>query len=298
MLTALGELMGTGKPWSVPIFFHTFILAQLDRNAGVFWEPGALAGYLTLALIFLWIIKRQISARDYWRYLIVLSAVLLSTISTTGYVAYPLVLVLHHGWRAKERGRLIGGALLAVYVFLPLLIMVSMYVYRKAPFLQTKIEHQFYEAKAQENPGWHQARVGSLVFDWEYIRRRPLTGWGLHENTRYALHPHFIGVPQGMGNGMSDFMADFGVTGMLVWVTAVYSGLFKLTKGNRVKSLFIIFILVLLLQGEAFLGFPLFLGLMFLGRRQTVSQKMRLPTMPVQRQIGRRLCFQGRQIRA
>jgi len=263
-LTPLGNLIGTGGDRNLPIFFHTFGTNVSYRNGGIFWEPGALAGYLNLALVFLWIVKGQIPAREYRRYLVVLSVVLLTTLSTTGYLAYPLVLILHYDWRAKERRVFISRVLLGFYVLLPLLIGVSVYTYTKSGFLQAKIENQFSEAIYQDSDGWHRTRIGTLLFDWEYIKHRPLTGWGLNEQTRLALHPQLIGEPQGMGNGMSDFTVKFGVSGMLVWLYCVFLGMIRLTKRNIGKSLLIMVILLLVLQGEAYLGYPLFLGLMFL----------------------------------
>lgn len=264
ILTPLGNLIGTVGDRDLPILFHTFETKISYRNAGIFWEPGALAGYLNLALVFLWIVKGQIPAREYRRYLFILSAVLLTTVSTTGYLAYPLVLILHYDWRARERRVFIPRVLLGFYVLLPLLIAVSVYTYTKSDFLQTKIEHQFRQAIDQDSDGWHRTRIGTLLFDWEYIKRRPLTGWGLNQQTRFALHPQFIGEPQGMGNGMSDFTVKFGVSGMLVWLYCVFLGMIHLTKRNAGKSFLIMMILLLVLQGEVFLGFPLFLGLMFL----------------------------------
>lgn len=287
-LTPVGNLIGAGREHDLPVLFHNFSMRGLHRNCGMFWEPGALAGYLILALVFLWIVKGQISAREYRRYLIVLSAVLFTTLSTAGYVIYPLALILHYDWRARERRVFVLRLLLGFYVLLPLLIAASVYTYTKSEFLQAKIEHQFRTAIYQDTDGWHRTRMGTLFLDWEYIKRRPWTGWGLNEQTRYALHPQFIGEPQGMGNGMSDFTVKFGVPGMLVWLYSVFLGMIRLTKRDVGKSLLIMVILLLVLQGEAYLGFPLFLGLMFLDAGSSGKKRVLFGTAGwLQMQIAR-----------
>ena len=70
---------------------------------------------------------------------------------------------------------------------------------------------------------------------------------------------------EGMGNGFSDFIAKFGILGMFLYLLTLYRGTIYYNRGNSLRSLHIILIVVIMLQGEAFLGFPLFLGLMFLG---------------------------------
>ena len=264
---ALAERLGTATPCGLPLLVHTFCREDLWRNAGMFWEPGAFQGYLTLALICLWVIRERLPARDYGRYFAILSVVLFTTLSTTGYLVYPLVLILHYDWRAKERRRRLRRVLVGGYVLLPLLVAICTYAYIRLEFLQAKMESQFDTALDQQEEGWHTTRLGSLLFDWEYIKRRPLTGWGLNDETRFALDPQYIGTPLGHGNGMSDFTARFGVTGMLIWLLAVSLAVLRLAAADVGRTLLILVVLLLVLQGEAYLGYPLFLGLMFLRGR-------------------------------
>ena len=176
----------------------------------------------------------------------------------------------------------IGRWLLAAFVVLPLIVTVSIYSYQKFDFLQAKIDHQLYSARYRESQ-WHLGRIGSIVFDWEYIKRRPLTGWGLHGSTRYALHPRMENLGA-MGNGFSDFTAKFGICGMLVFLIALYRGMLNCTGGNRIKSLYILLIVVLVLQGEAFLNFPFFLGLMFLSG--ALKLKRKVPFNPLRKNLA------------
>jgi len=82
----------------IPFFIHTYLSTGIDhRNSGMFWEPGAFAGYLIIALIFLAIIKDEIAKRNYKRSFLILSITLISTLSTTGFIAYPFVISAYSG---------------------------------------------------------------------------------------------------------------------------------------------------------------------------------------------------------
>jgi hypothetical protein len=260
-LSPLANIIEKSGSSRCSIILHTF---RNERNSGMFWEPTAFAGYLIVALTMLAIIKKELPKHDYWQYLLILSVALLSTLSTTGYIAYPLVLCLHYDWQVRRHHAIAKRTLLTVYVLLPLLVGVSTYIYTKSEFLQAKITQQLDEARYQDTSNWYQGRIGTLVFNREYIKRRPLTGWGMHEKTRFALDPHIIMELQGMGNGLADFTAQFGISGMLIWLLATFQNVRDLMKRNLWQSLFVMLILVLVLQGECFLNYPLFLGLMFL----------------------------------
>lgn len=81
--------------WSLGI--HTYMLRPEDmhRNAGIFWEPGAFAGYIILALLLLAALRPSLTRRWHLAALCVLSLALISTFSTTGYIAYPIALLLN-----------------------------------------------------------------------------------------------------------------------------------------------------------------------------------------------------------
>ncbi|MBN1126161.1 MAG: hypothetical protein JXA82_14225 [Sedimentisphaerales bacterium] len=262
IISRVAELLGTASITRRPLFLHTFFGDFSPRNFGMFWEPGAFQGYLILALIFLAFIKNDMSQKQYVYSLLILCAAVLSTLSTTGYIALILIPFLHYDWRAQQEKQTVFRILVGVYLVLPLLIGGGFYAYKTLPFLEEKINKQLDVLDRREG-SWHRGRIGSIVFDWEYIQKRPLTGWGLHSNTRYSLHPG-MESSEGMGNGMSDFTAKFGIIGFLTWFIAVYLGFWRLSGGNRLAAMLICGILLLELQGECFLGFPIFIGLAFL----------------------------------
>lgn len=258
----LERLIGTSADRR-EIFFHTFWRNVSYRNAGMFWEPGAFAGYLNLALVFLAIIRERVSRRAYLYSLIILSVALFTTLSTAGYIVYPVAMFLHCRWKPQERKTVAARILLAGYVVAPILMVACAYGYRELDFMGEKIRGDL-DVIRYDTERWHKTRLGAMIFDWEYVKRRPLIGWGIHSTTRYALHP-WMEHSEGMGNGMSDFTAKFGLAGMLTFVIALFSGFMSLTHHHVGRSALGVLTILLLLQGEAFLNYPLFLGLMFLG---------------------------------
>jgi hypothetical protein len=263
-ITQLATLLGTDNGFTRPLFVYTFYGEFTPRNLGMFWEPGAFQGYMILALIFLTIIKNNISRKSYWRSLFILSAAVLTTMSTTGYIVLALMPVLHFNWRTKNY-KIFISRILIVFMFLPIFIGGTIYAFNNLPFLREKIEKQLSKVNERERT-WKQQRVGSLIFDFEYIKQRPLTGWGIHGATRYSLHPELweLGELGGMGNGFSDFNAKFGVIGFMTWFISVFLGFRLLYRGNTFFAIYTCCIILLELQGEGFLNYPLFLGLAFL----------------------------------
>jgi O-antigen ligase len=114
---------------------------------------------------------------------------------------------------------------------------------------------------------WYATRTGTLSFDLKYIMKKPLTGWGANPKTRFSLNPEMIGLQLGMGNGMSDFLVKYGVIGFLTFLYLIFQN-FNFYLCDPIKAGLCVLLILLTLQGETFLGYPLYLGLMFLNESQ------------------------------
>src|SRR5919109_804412 len=95
------DTYGGGDPTrSATIFIYNFENTynphNIYRNAGLFWEPGAFAGYISLALIFLGLEREKYERRLYISRFLVLTITLLTTVSTMGYLVMPIVLSIHY----------------------------------------------------------------------------------------------------------------------------------------------------------------------------------------------------------
>ncbi|MFW8602415.1 O-antigen ligase family protein [Desulfobacterota bacterium M19] len=258
-------------------FFHTFFLDPKDklRNAGMFWEPGAFAGYLILAIVLLSLIKNEIVKKEHVISLSILSAALLSTKSTMGYMCFPFALLLHLDFnREKVRSVISGKILLLSFIIIPFIVVISFYAYNNVKFIGEKFERKIAQTTSQKG-NWQITRVGTFLFDLNYIKQRPLTGWGANPKTRFSLNPEMIGKHLGMGNGMSDFAVKYGLIGLFTFIFFIWKN-FQYYYGNKYLSFLAVFTVILTLQGEAFLGYPLYIGLMFLneGQKNTKIRRM------------------------
>ena len=224
----------------------------LVRNSGMFWEPGAFAGYLLLGLVFIVLKNRKFKLGPYRNNVIIILLTLFSTTSTTGFIVLGMMLLVY-SYQNFRWGRLI---------VIPLIVVIINIAYVSLDFLQEKIEKQFAAAAEMDEKDTDPSRFGAFKMDLTYIQSQPLTGNGLHVKTRYRFHP-FVKGDIGHGNGMSNFIACWGIPFFLVWLSCVYLAALKIS-----HSVFIAicstFIIVLLMQGEQYLNYPLFLSFFFI----------------------------------
>lgn len=246
--------------WSLGFHSYTVIPGHMHRNAGIFWEPGAFAGYLIIGLLLLAAIQATLTRKQHARAFGVLTIALLSTFSTAGYLAYPIALFLNYGWRRLNTGR---PSAVFICIAAPLVILGSLFAFTELDFLHTKIGKQISDVEHQEGT-WRTNRIGTLVFDWKFIAQRPLTGWGINQKTRFAWRPQAAKESNKMGNGMSDFIATFGAIGFGVFLFGLSRGAYQIGGRSLVYAWGVTASILVVLQGEPFLNFPLFLGLMFL----------------------------------
>lgn len=255
---ALNDSAGSVS-WSILI--QTFFQDPPDanRNAGMFWEPGALAGYLNLALVFLCLIRTRFTRKGYFIRFAVLSVCLLTTKSTVGYIAYGVVLCMEVIARTRPGGRFN----LPGYVSAGLALAVFCVLAANQDFIAPKIENSI-QVVTERTANWQTDRIGTIVFDLDYIAARPLTGWGMRNETRLALDPELTDAEEnGRGNGMSNFAATFGVVALGVWLVSSYRTLLRLARRRKVIAALGLLVLVISLNGECFLNYPLFLIFFF-----------------------------------
>jgi hypothetical protein len=244
---------------------------EVHTNAGFFWESGAFAGYILLALIFLGLKKDSYAKQFYMTRFLVMMVTLFTTLSTMGFVVCPVVLILHYrpiGKTVIENLGLLSIAVLAS----PLLIYGTIRTWN-LDMMGPKIIHQYELAASRADaPRLTRGRLGGFLFDWKYIKRRPIFGWGLHPRTLFALDFQELSVSsQKIGNGLSGFVHRFGLLGFGVFIVAAWKGLHILSGNNFFRSFLAVAAIPLMLIGQHYLNGPLFLGLMFLGKSRCKS---------------------------
>jgi hypothetical protein len=243
--------------------------AEVHRNAGIFWEPGAFAGYILLALIFLGLKKDSYEKQFYMTRLYVMLITLFTTLSTMGYLVCSVVLMIHYRPGGRTAAANLGWLSIIIMVS-PLLSYGAVRIWN-LDHMGPKIIHQYENAVSRSGDNWQRTRFGQVLWDWKYIKRRPIIGWGLHPKTRYALDPRDMLLSKGQGNGLLGFVHTFGLLGLGVFVAAAWKGLYILSGNNFFRSVLAVAAILLMSNGEGFLRSPLFLGLMFLEKSRWKS---------------------------
>jgi len=225
----------------------------LVRNSGVFWEPGAFAGYLILAIVFIAFKNRKFQVGPYKKEFILLLVGLLTTQSTTGYITFMLILVIH-SMQTYNLGKI---------VIIPLMIFVISLSYLNLNFLREKIDRELANTEQMSNNDISSGRFGAIKMDLQYIKSQPIIGNGWHVSTRYRFHPQVKDINIGHGNGMSNIIVIWGIPFFMFWLICVYRFARQVSQ-TTFTALSGVFIIVLLLQGEQFLYYPVFLSFFFL----------------------------------
>ncbi|HNV53090.1 MAG TPA: hypothetical protein PKM28_09385, partial [Tenuifilaceae bacterium] len=188
--------------------------ASYERNYGFAFEPGTYAIYLSVAILFnLLRTKVCLSVKENTRFYVLLLA-LITTFSTTGYIALGVIIIYLMFTEFKG---------LSKYFYLAAVVSFSIYLFVTVDFLYDKMEELFYGGrdveellyKAEETGFSYSAgRFGGFVIGWEDFKENPLFGRG-------GVSDLTVGV-KGEGrvyivNGMANIMSQFGVFGLAVF---------------------------------------------------------------------------------
>jgi hypothetical protein len=256
------NIQNSGVNEHINIGFYNFHTGQnASRNAAFFWEPGAFAGYLILAILFLSVCKQRLSKVATNAYLTLFVLTLLTTQSTMGLIVLPFVLLLFLkiSFSTPSSRR---NAMVTVTLVVSLLVAFVFFV-SKLDSVGGKLIH-LYSIGVNQEAGWELSRFGSMIFDMAYVQARPITGWGQNLETQFQLNKDMEGFY--LGNGMTGFVRQMGILGMLIFLYAVWLGFQSLGQAKG-RSLLTMFVILLALNGEYFLSYPLFMSLMFIGVR-------------------------------
>ena len=229
-------------------FIH-FEKAHILRNCGMFWEPGAFQGYIMLAFLFYINDYKLLWKTHKWK-CIILSLALLSTFSTTGYIVYLLYIAY-----------IIFASQISVYAktcVASITLIFCIYAYHNFDFLGEKIEGQYENAMNLRNNEASWSRMGAMKIDFQQILRHPLVGNGFVMTSRYE---NLGNKMAGAGNGFTGVINMLGIPCIAIYLMALYR---SLNFNQKKQKIFFILLIVILLNGEFFLNYPLFWGLPFI----------------------------------
>jgi len=218
------------------------------RNAGIFWEAGAFGTFLCMAY-FLYLVKKipkKISDL-FDKNSLVLFLAILTTTSTTTYLAFSLILITF--------SFNLGGF---YKIFMVLLFIPVMYIsFNKIPFLKEKINYQLETSDESAN------RFGSLLLDWEDIKKRPLTGWSRKTEILFQDDIESSHRP----NGISNLIRSYGFIYFIIYMYLIFYSLKNITSFyslNKNYALIGLFLILILAFSQLIFDKVFFRGFVFL----------------------------------
>ena len=141
----------------------------------------------------------------------VLFLVLLSTMSTTGYVVFAVLSMLII---LKD----IRNVILKFFVAFST-VAVFMWAYNTFDFLGEKIENEYESAVEQESGKASWSRMGALRIDMESIKKHPILGNGFSMREKYGQLGDKMG---GAGNGFSGVLNMLGIPFIFFFFLQLY----------------------------------------------------------------------------
>ena len=188
---------------------YTFTYASsyhiLPRNAGPFWEPGAFAVYLAVALVFVYLSTRSLKNK----YILVFSLAILTTQSTAGYISLYIFWV----WAILSSNTKYKSAMLIIVLISAFLVSNS------APFMKLKLTEAYEQEMSQPLTGFTSGRMYSARKSINAIGQHPFIGRGISRRTAYDEYSEFYG-----SYGIIDIPARFGIImGSIYFILFLYS---------------------------------------------------------------------------
>lgn len=220
---------------------HTAKISEA-RFSGMFWEPGAFACYIILVLLINVDRTKKLLINHPFKLITICSA-LLMTFSTTGYIAFFVLLIFVLHSKLKKN-------FILYPIIVSTVIFIAVHLWQNFDFLGEKFSIQFEDALKLDGE-FINTRLGSLIFDSYYIIKHPFVGNGFESSTRYADHPFLQDLALGHGNGFSNFLAQLGILPFCYIVYLLFL--------NKTRKWMLLLIFLILLQGEQLLNFPLFI---------------------------------------
>ncbi|MDR3610263.1 MAG: O-antigen ligase family protein [Ignavibacteriaceae bacterium] len=230
-----------------------FNFTEIDelRNSGPLWEPGTFGGFLVIAIIINTIMNGSLFEKKN----IVMIIALLSTFSTTNYIALFLFIMIYFIFIEKK--------LNAFIIVLPLLA-IFIAIYFEADFLQKKINSQINDTNMYYKSGMVGNRFVSAKVDIEDFLKYPIFGKGISKEINKQVNSKFEGH---RSNGLATYLANFGIIFFLFYFFNLYKSFFRLCSLYGYKKYLnygIFSILMISGFSEEYYNFPFFYALTML----------------------------------
>ncbi len=205
------------------------------RNTGFPWEPKAYANFLIIGII-IRLVQNKMNFKD--RRIIVYILALLTTISTTGYLIFFGLIPAFVLWNKsleKFFKYVIPVSLIMIYVM-------------QLDFMWEKIKAEWegrygYQTLLSDSRTFNKRSLGrtpSMMVDIMDFLKQPILGFGMQKDLRtQSVYTKLVRV-----NGLSDWIASFGIVGILLFIFGHFYGFKKYLASYNYSGAFILLIII------------------------------------------------------
>lgn len=226
------------------------------RNCGFAWEPKGFVNFLVVGIIVNLVIHKFKLNKS----LFILYAAILTTLSTTGYF---ICFILIPFWVFMNFQSLLKPLILPIGAVMLVVVLNLDFMLDKIKYELT-LSNEYKELLADDRDFEVRSlgRIGSLIVDFLDWKKEPIWGYGFNADFR-TQHPHTKLVRV---NGLSDWLASFGLIGMSLWTLAYLSLLKTILGGQYQYGLILMVAFTIIYFASTLTAHPFWLGLMFYGK--------------------------------
>lgn len=219
------------------------------RNCGMFWEPGGYQIYLNLALLFV-ICRPELfckQKKELIKYIILFSVTILTTLSTTGFLCFAVVLAI--GVLNSNHDRKLKRNLMFIIVLAAIGLAL------------VESNLGIIENKLINGEGSFSTRSNDTQVTFELALTRPVFGYGFTN----GYMPRYLtakGV-EGNSNGIGAFMCAMGIPTTILYLGQMLKQLRALLKTNTASTCLILGLLLLFFMSESVMIVTIFVFLLY-----------------------------------
>jgi hypothetical protein len=252
-------LMDMREDWYENIFVFTLNDNGIFRNSGFAWEPKGFGTFLILAMFFR-LMQNNFKLID--KQIIVYFIAAGTTLSTATFSIFFFTIIPFYLYNKKISYKIISSLIL---------IPIITITFFQVEFLKDKIVNEYntrdkyvgyINDKSYDGKSRSLGRFGSFLVDFMDLKKEPLLGYGNQkfERTLFSVD----GVRLVRVSGLSDYMAKYGIVGIIFLLTTFSITFKQFGKLYKFKGWYWIMIGVLLISfSSAVLFSPIYLMLLF-----------------------------------
>ncbi len=239
-ITTFSNVTGEGLNiifYSVQPTTYSIIDFIIPRNSGYTQEPGCFAVYLCLAMfINLFITNEDKNSKKRF---VVLVMALVSSMSTTGYVIFMLIMIFY----------ILGKDLSKVLLLFPVAIVALIYI-STLPFMSNKIvgvvnekntlDQMILSTVGQDYESTPQ-RFTSFLITFVDFKANPILGLGPENDKSWVNN---IGARIAPISGIGNLLAQFGIVGFLFFFISSLSSSFFFARYFNFNGKFLLFFII------------------------------------------------------